>query len=433
MKQQIIKTVGAGLFATALSAATVFGAGHNIEMTNVSTRGMVGEGEKAMIVGVIIEGEEDATIPVLFRTLGPSMADLGVVDVVGDTSIDIYARDTEAMTETLIWSNDNWQDQQHQFISSTGLAPMNELEAAGLAMLSPGLYTMQVSGDIDGIALGEAFDIALKIIPASLIDADDFGTLVAAVVAADLVDILSGDGPFTVFAPTDEAFSNLPEGTIEALLNDIPALTNILLYHVVSGAAVYAADVTAGEVGMANGFKATLTTDNGGVQIEGANVIEADFAATNGVIHVIDTVILPPEVGTGNIVEELSKRSGFDTLIAAVTAAGLVDALSASGERTLFAPNDEAFAKLPEGTVEDLLNNIPALTDILLYHLFQGASVEAALVSPGNITMANDKEATLATENMGVQINDANVIEADVEATNGIIHVIDTVIIPPST
>lgn len=428
MKNPIKKTIGIGLLAAALSSVSAFGSGN---IVNVSTRGMVGEGEKAMIVGVIIEGEEDETTPILFRTLGPSLAHLGVNEFVGDTSIEIYARDTENMTETLVWTNDNWMDQQHQFISSTGLAPMDEMEAAGLAMLSPGLYTMQVSGDIDAIALGEAFEVALKIIPASLIDADDFGTLVAAVVAADLVDILSGDGPFTVFAPTDDAFGKLPDGTVEALLNDIPALTNILLYHVVSGAAVYAADVAAGEVGMANGFKATLTTDNGGVQIEGANVIEADFAASNGVIHVIDTVILPPTTGDGNIVEELSKRSGFDTLIAAVTAAGLVDALSASGERTLFAPNDEAFAKLPEGTVEALLNDIPALTDILLYHLFQGASVTAALVNPGNITMANDKEATLATENMGVQINNANVIEADVEATNGIIHVIDTVILPP--
>ena len=428
MKNRLSRLIGSGLIAASITLSA-----SAADVVNVSTRGIVGTGENVMIVGIVIEGEETETKPILFRTLGPSLADLGVTGAVGDTSIEIFSRDTVNNTEVSIWTNDNWKDQQAQFISSTGLAPLNELEAAGLAMLPAGLYTMKVSGDTQGVALGEAYEIALKIIPASLIDADNFETLVAAVVAADLVDILASDGPFTVFAPTDEAFAALPPGTVPDLLNDIPALTNILLYHVVSGAAVYAADVTAGEVGMANGFKATLTTENGGVQIEGANVIEANFAASNGVIHVIDAVILPPEVGSGTLVEELAKRSGFDILLTAATEAGLVDALNAAGPKTLFAPNDEAFAKLPEGTVESLLADIPALTDILLYHLFPDATVSSNLVTAGNITMANSKVATLATENGGVQINNANVIEADLNATNGIIHVIDTVIIPPVT
>jgi uncharacterized surface protein with fasciclin (FAS1) repeats len=426
MKNRLKKAITSGLLVAALTIPV-----SAANLINVSTRSQVGTGENAMIVGLVVEGEPGETVPILFRSLGPSLAELGVNNAVGDTDIRIFSRD-ELGAETQIWTNDNWKDQQPQFISSTGLAPMNELESGGIAMLNPGLYTMKVAGDMDGIALGEAYELALKIIPASLIDADDFGTLVAAVVAADLVDILSGDGPFTVFAPTDEAFAALPAGTVEALLADIPALTNILLYHVVSGAAVYSKDVAAGEVGMANGFNATITTDNGGVQIEGANIIEVDFAASNGVIHVIDQVILPPETGNGTLVEELSKRSGFSTLLAAATAAGLVDALNAQGPKTLFAPNDAAFAKLPAGTVEALLADIPALTDILLYHLFPDATVSSSLVTAGNITMANSKSATLATENGGVQINNANVIEADLDATNGIIHVIDTVIIPPA-
>jgi len=119
-----------------------------------------------------------------------------------------------------------------------------------------------------------------------------FTTLVAAVQAAGLVDVLKGDGPFTVFAPTDEAFAALPAGTIEALLADIPTLTAILTYHVVPGA-VLSTDLTEGMMAATvNGQEVTITLANG-VQVDGANVVAADIVASNGVIHVIDAVILP--------------------------------------------------------------------------------------------------------------------------------------------
>jgi len=122
---------------------------------------------------------------------------------------------------------------------------------------------------------------------------ESFSTLVAAVKAAGLVETLKGDGPFTVFAPTNEAFAKLPEGTVADLLKpeNKEKLVAILTYHVVAGK-VMAADVKAGEVATVQGSKATLTTD-GGVKIDGAKVVTADIAASNGVIHVIDTVILP--------------------------------------------------------------------------------------------------------------------------------------------
>jgi len=120
-----------------------------------------------------------------------------------------------------------------------------------------------------------------------------FSTLVAAVTAAGLVDTLKGDGPFTVFAPTDDAFAALPEGTVEALLEDIPTLTAILTYHVVPGA-VMSGDLAAGcnEVETVNGASATICVGDT-VTIDGATVVQADIEATNGVIHVIDAVILP--------------------------------------------------------------------------------------------------------------------------------------------
>jgi uncharacterized surface protein with fasciclin (FAS1) repeats len=124
------------------------------------------------------------------------------------------------------------------------------------------------------------------------VGAGTFETLVAAVTAAGLVDTLKGEGPFTVFAPTDEAFAALPEGTVEALLNDIPALTAILTYHVVPGR-VMSTDLSDGMMAeTVNGQSVTIGTMNG-VTVDGANVIAADIEADNGVIHVIDAVILP--------------------------------------------------------------------------------------------------------------------------------------------
>ena len=122
---------------------------------------------------------------------------------------------------------------------------------------------------------------------------EGFTTLVAAVTAAELVETLKGEGPFTVFAPTDAAFAALPEGTVESLLADIPALTNVLTYHVIAGK-VMSTDLTNGmEAATVQGQTVTIMTE-GGVTVNGATVVTADIEASNGVIHVIDAVILPP-------------------------------------------------------------------------------------------------------------------------------------------
>lgn len=123
---------------------------------------------------------------------------------------------------------------------------------------------------------------------------ENFTTLVAAAKAAGLVETLSGEGPFTVFAPTDEAFKKLPAGTVESLLKpeNKGKLAAVLKYHVVSGK-VMAADVKPGKVTTVQGSKATIKTTDGKVTIDGANVVKTDIVASNGVIHVIDAVILP--------------------------------------------------------------------------------------------------------------------------------------------
>lgn len=122
-----------------------------------------------------------------------------------------------------------------------------------------------------------------------------FETLVAALGAADLVETLKAEGPFTVFAPTDDAFAKLPPGTVEGLLEDVPKLKNILLYHVVPGKVMSAAVVELESADTALGDKVMIKVVDGKVMINDAQVVVADIEASNGVIHVIDTVILPPE------------------------------------------------------------------------------------------------------------------------------------------
>ncbi|MCZ7547181.1 MAG: fasciclin domain-containing protein [Anaerolineae bacterium] len=250
--------------------------------------------------------------------------------------------------------------------------------------------------------------------------AGNFTMLAAALEAAGLVDALQGEGPFTVFAPTDDAFNALPEGTFEALQGDIPALTDILTYHVVPGALPAAEVVSRSWLPMLNGAPALID----GATINGANIVATDIFASNGVIHVIDAVILPPE---GNIVETAVNAGSFTSLVAAVEIAGLVDALSGPGPLTVFAPTDDAFNALPEGTFEALQGDIPTLTDILTYHVVPGALPAADVLNAASARMLNGAPVLFD----GAMINDANIVTTDILTRNGIIHVIDAVILPP--
>lgn len=141
------------------------------------------------------------------------------------------------------------------------------------------------------MALGLAFSAQAKDIVDTAVGAGSFKTLAAALGAAGLVDTLKGKGPFTVFAPTDEAFAKIPKADLDALLKDKAKLTAVLTYHVVAGK-VMAADVKAGAVKTVQGSNLTVTT-MGGVKIDNANVVKTDIVADNGVIHVIDTVVIP--------------------------------------------------------------------------------------------------------------------------------------------
>jgi len=288
----------------------------------------------------------------------------------------------------------------------------------------------------------EPTEVMLKDIVDTAVADGRFGTLVSAVQAAGLVDTLKGEGPFTVFAPTDDAFKALPAGTLEGLLADIPALKNILLYHVLSGK-VMASDVAGLNGQMVDtaleGEKIAIKVDGDKVMLnENVGVIITDIETSNGVIHVIDAVLLPPtgEMSKLDIVDTAVADGRFTTLVAAVTAANLVDTLKGEGPFTVFAPTDEAFAALPEGTVEALLADIPTLTNILLYHVAPEKLMAADVVALDGkeIPTALEGQSLKVTVKDGkVYLNDTvEIIITDIETSNGVIHVINAVLLPPT-
>jgi len=261
----------------------------------------------------------------------------------------------------------------------------------------------------------------------------DFSTLVAAVLAADLAEALSGEGPFTVFAPTNEAFAKLPAGTLDSLLlpENKQALIDILLYHVVSGSVLAADVVNLTEAETLLGKNVAIKVDMGKVMINEANVVATDIIADNGVIHVIDSVILPP-ADLADIVDTAVADGRFTTLAAALGAAELVETLKGEGPFTVFAPTDDAFAALPEGTVESLLlpENKQALTDILLYHVVSGKVMAEDVVTLTEAETVLGQNVSIKVDMGKVYVNDSEVIITDIVTSNGIIHVIDAVLLP---
>lgn len=265
-----------------------------------------------------------------------------------------------------------------------------------------------------------------------VINSPEHETLEAAVIAADLVTTLSGDGPLTLFAPTDAAFDALPAGTLDALLADPSGdLTDILFYHVLIGQ-VESTDLMDGQIATTvNGKDITVTIDNGNVFINDAQVTVADITTDNGVVHVIDAVLIPPTI---TVVDVIVNSDEHETLEASVIAAGLAGTLSGEGPFTVFAPTDAAFDALPAGTLDALLADPSGdLTDILLYHVL-GAQVLSTDLSDGQMAATLfGQDITVSINNGNVFINDAQVAVADITTDNGVVHVIDAVLIPETS
>mgnify|MGYP001162890792 CR=1 FL=1 len=262
----------------------------------------------------------------------------------------------------------------------------------------------------------------------------DFSTLVTALTRTNLVSALEGEGPFTVFAPTNAAFTNLLNAIGASGLDDIDnnTLSSILLYHVVPDMAL--------STSLSTGYINTLSTASpggnnlslyistmGGVRINGnVNVVTADIQADNGIIHVVDNVITIP-----NLVDAALANNNFSNLVAAVVEAGLVDALNGDGPFTVFAPTNQAFEALLMNLGVSNVSEIPieTLTSVLLYHVVQG-NVRASDLSNGDVPTLNGSTININLSG-GVNINgNTQVIQANVQTSNGVIHAINNVLLP---
>ena len=272
-----------------------------------------------------------------------------------------------------------------------------------------------------------------KDIPTNASETGIHDSLVAALTQAGLVETLSGDGPFTVFAPTDQAFTDA--GIDLASFDNDEAnatLVDILTYHVLNGA-VDSASVTDGlSVEALNGDNLDFAVVNGTVLVNDATVITADVVSSNGVIHVIDKVLLPPADELEDIPTVASSTGVHGVLVDAVIQAGLLATLSGEGPYTVFAPTDQAFTDAGISLSDfDGEEGAAALANVLAYHVTTGSVLSGDLSDGQMVTMLNQQQVRIGVTSAGVLINDATVTLADVAASNGVIHVIDKVLLPP--
>jgi uncharacterized surface protein with fasciclin (FAS1) repeats len=303
------------------------------------------------------------------------------------------------------------------------------------------------------------------------VEAGQFSTLVAAIEAAGLVETLEGDGPFTVLAPTNQAFEDAFAAlgiTAEELLADTDTLTQILTYHVLPQEAdsQLVASLDGESVPTVNGDTIDIAVVEGGtIQIDGiADVVSADLDADNGIVHVINAVLLPADVAAalgvaaapettttaapetttteapaepGTIVDVAVESGQFPTLVAALQATGLDEVLSGEGPFTVFAPTEDAFAAALDAlglTPEELLADTETLTSILTYHVIaDNVPAEVVVTLDGqDVETVNGATVLITVDGEMVMVNEANVVAVDIFGSNGVIHVIDQVLLPPA-
>ena len=262
---------------------------------------------------------------------------------------------------------------------------------------------------------------------------DQFTVLTRALVLTGLVDTLRMDGPFTVFAPTDEAFLKLGKGTLAELFRpeNKAKLAEILKFHVVPGRKLAGSLSAESRFKTVQGKTLTIAANDHGIAVNDATVIMADVLCRNGVIHVIDRVLTPSQ---DNVLDVAKSAGRFEKLLAAVKAAGLSDALAADGPFTVFAPTDEAFEKLGSRKLKSLLQpeNKKRLAEILKYHVIPAkvTAKQAIIAGEAKTLQGSNVEAKIAEGRL--EVSGSKVVATDIPASNGIIHVIDTVLIPPS-
>jgi len=265
----------------------------------------------------------------------------------------------------------------------------------------------------------------------------NFTILLTALETANLKDTVATGGPFTLFAPTDQAFAELLNQlniTPPELLAN-PDLASILLYHVAPGK-LRAGQLLASSTQptLSDGKSVLAVLEGTDVLVNRAKVTRANVSASNGLIHVINKVMLPPAEPTtiSSIVDVLQLDGRFSVLLAALETTGLDDAVAGAGPFTLFAPTDEAFAGLLGDlgiSAGQLLQN-PDLSNILLYHVLGSREGALQLLRARNAETLQGDDLRVRLQRLGVYVNNARVINPNVNAPNGIIHTIDKVLLP---
>lgn len=277
----------------------------------------------------------------------------------------------------------------------------------------------------------------------------DLSTLVAALKAGGLVDTLNGKGPFTVFAPTNEAFAKIPKDYLDHLLDpkNVKELQELLTYHV-AGGDVQAKDLSNGEkIKTVEGSDVYVRLDDNKVELNclwhfcEAEVTTANVEASNGVVHIVNGILIPPRhqphpaptpASNSTIVQLAEATPDLSTLVTALSAGKLVTTLSSKGPFTVFAPTNEAFAALPKATLDFLLEpkNIKDLQAVLTYHVAAGAVYSKDLHNREKITTVEGSQVEAFVFDHKVYINNARVEKADIGASNGVVHIIEKVLIP---
>lgn len=358
---------------------------------------------------------------------------LGLGDFNGDGKIDMCVSDFSQ--SEIVWFKNNYANGIYDF------------QVAG----EVGRYTgarnfrsadFDLDGDLDVVSTAADFawhenQVTQIEPPFTVFDAisesPDHTTLETAIIAAELSVDLDNEGAiFTIFAPTDAAFNQLPAGVLDALLDDpMGELKDILLYHVLD-TNVPSSDLMNGQTVMTlNGKDITITIDNNEVFINEAQVTVADIMTDNGVVHVIDAVLMIPRTTIFDIIQDSPNHTVLET---AILAAGLDDELEGEELLTVFAPTDAAFAQLPAGALNALLDDpMGALAQTLLYHVVDGNVLSTDLMDGQSVVTLNGESLTIAINNNTISINDSEVTVANIETDNGVVHVVSTVIQPPNS
>ena len=383
------------------------------------------------------------TLLILIGLSNQSMADTHTVNAGG-----FYyspASITISIGDTVVWINDGGTHDVNGAVDAQTGQPYNNPESFSSNATStqgatiythvftvPGTYNYDCSvgnhaalGMIGTIIVeGTVFDV----IAAS----ESHTTLETALLTAGLDDALNGDGPFTVFAPSNDAFANIPEADLNNLLANAAQLNAVLLHHVhagnLSGQDVVAMDGMSIET--LNNDQLMVTVNGSTVLIDVATVTATDIVADNGVVHVIDMVLMPETLTT--VFDVIANSENHTQLENAILTADLDGALNGVGPFTVFAPSDDVFDELTELALQALLDNTELLTSILLHHVHSGELLAADLLTMDGMTIEtlNEDELSISISGQTVKIDMATVTAPDLTAINGVVHVIDMILMP---